>query len=248
MVHRLAAALLCAGTVCVLAAGESNIDPNHRFAWAENVGWLNWHGANSNVRVHPSFLSGFVWAENVGWINLGNGRPANGTAYANTNGEDCGVNIDALTGDLSGLGWGENIGWVNFDTWAALGTYGRQARFEYAPAGNYWAGRFRGYAWGENVGWINLDDSVAYVSVVSPDCRDPFADADGDGDVDQADFAIMQICVSGDLTPALAGCVCFDRPEWGFPLGDNDVDANDLAAFEACATGPGLVVPSGCDG
>ncbi|MDM8006244.1 MAG: hypothetical protein QUV05_08880 [Phycisphaerae bacterium] len=245
MGHRLAAALLCAGTVCVLAAGESNIDPDHRFAWAENIGWLNW---GDNARLHATFLSGFVWAENVGWVNLGDGRPADGTAYGNADGQDCGVNIDSLTGDLSGYAWGENIGWVNFDTQAALGPHGQQARFEYTSAGNYWGGRLRGYAWGENVGWINLDSPTAYVSVASPDCRDPFADADGDGDVDQADFAVMQICVSGELTPAAAGCICYDRPQAGFPHGDSDVDPDDLDAFEACVSGPGIPASPGCDG
>jgi len=248
MIHRLATVIVCVGAIFSFAAGQSNIDPNHRFAWAENAGWFNWHRADSNVRVHPSFLSGLVWAENVGWLNLGDGRPANGTAYANANGQDCGVNMNPATGNLSGYAWGENIGWVNFNTQAALGPHGQQARFEYASAGNYWGGRLRGYAWGENVGWINLDNSTAYVSVASPDCRDPFADADGDGDVDQADFAVMQICVSGEFTPAPAGCICFDRPKAGFPRGDNDVDPDDLAAFEACATGPGIPASPGCDG
>ncbi len=245
MIHRLAAAMLCLGAIYASAAGQSNIDPNHAFAWTENIGWLNWGG---NARVHATFLSGLVWAENVGWINLGDGRPANGTAYSNTNGQDVGVNIDPLTGNLSGSAWGENIGWINFNTQAALSPHGQQARFEYASAGNYWAGRLRGYAWGENVGWINLDDTVAYVSVVSPGCRDPFADADGDGDVDQLDSAIVQVCVTGELTPAAAGCICFDRPESGFPHGDNDVDRNDLDAFEACASGPGIAAVPGCDG
>lgn len=245
MNHRLAAAMLCLSVACPLAAGQSNIDPNHAFAWTENIGWMNTGG---NARVHATFLSGFVWGENVGWINLGNARPANGTAYSNTDGQDSGVNIDPLTGNLSGLAWGENVGWVNFSTQAALGPYAQQARFEYASTGNYWAGRFRGYAWGENVGWINLDHAVAYVSVVSPDCRDPFTDVDGDSDVDQADFAILQVCVSGDLVPAPAGCICFDRPQAGFPHGDNDVDPDDLDAFEACASGPGIAAAPGCDG
>jgi hypothetical protein len=241
-------AMLCLAATCTSAAAQSNIDTVQRFTWSENTGWLNWGGANSSVRVHATFLSGFVWAENVGWLNLGDGRPPNGTAYSNANGQDSGVNIDPLTGNLSGLAWGENIGWVSFNTQVALGPHGQQARFEHTPAGNYWAGRLRGYAWSENVGWINLNDAVNYVSVVSPGCRDPFADADADGDVDQLDFAIMQACVSGELAPAAAGCVCFDRPESGFPHGDSDVDHDDLDAFEACASGPGVATASGCDG
>lgn len=248
MIHRLVTAMLCLGAACASAVGQSNIDPNHRLAWAENTGWLNWSPPAATARVHATFLSGFLWAENVGWVNLGDGRPANGRAYANMDGSEFGVNVDSTTGDLSGVAWGENIGWINFDTLGALGPHGQQARFEYASAGNYWAGRFRGYAWGENIGWVNLDDAIAYVSVVSPDCRDPFADADDDGDVDQLDFALLQLCMSGELMPAPAGCICFDRPEGGLPHGDNDVDAADLDAFAACVSGPGIPAPPGCDG
>ena len=141
------------------ARGESNIDPSHKFAWGENVGWLNWRDANdgrSGVQVNATFLSGYIWAENVGWINVGNGLPANGVSYANGDGAEFGVNIDLATGDLRGLGWGESIGWANFET-QSLGV--SRARFDFADA------RFRGYAWGENVGWINLDDATHFVAI-----------------------------------------------------------------------------------
>jgi hypothetical protein len=76
-------------------------------------------------------------------------------------------------------------------------------------------------------------------------CPSLFADTDADLDVDQADFALLQRCFS----PSGAGfpetrCVCFDRPEVGFPEGDGDIDMDDVAAFEACASGPGI--PSAC--
>ena len=61
-------------------------------------------------------------------------------------------------------------------------------------------------------------------------------------------LAVLAACVSGEFTPAPAGCICFDRPESGFPHGDNDVDADDLDAFEACASGPGIPASPGCDG
>ncbi len=76
-------------------------------------------------------------------------------------------------------------------------------------------------------------------------CPSPFADTDGDLDVDQTDFALLQRCFSpsGDGFPETR-CICFDRPEVGFPEGDGDVDMDDVAAFEACASGPGI--PSAC--
>ncbi len=179
------------------ASGASSIDPAHKFAWGENIGWTNWRdadGGDAGARVERTFLSGFVWGENVGWINLGAG-PANCAQYANTTGADFGVNV-LPNGDLAGLAWGENIGWINFDTASSLSAFGQQARFDAS------AGRFRGYAWGENVGWINLDDSAHYVGSSIP-CP---ADVDGDGFMGFADLNIIlsafnQIgpCLEGDL-------------------------------------------------
>lgn len=64
-------------------------------------------------------------------------------------------------------------------------------------------------------------------------CHLPFADSDGDGDVDQDDFGAFQICYSG--TGAVpTGCDCFDRNQ------DNRVDVNDLQAFTSCWTGPNV--------
>jgi hypothetical protein len=82
----------------------------------------------------------------------------------------------------------------------------------------------------------------------TPCCPEPFADADGDGDVDQTDFAVLQDCYTGPLQspgPSLSmRCQCFDRTD----LHNNDIDPDDWAAFEACASGPGLAVDPACDG
>ncbi len=199
------------------ARAQSDVDPEHKLAWGENIGWLNWRDAgdpagDEGVRLHPGaggsdYLSGFVWAENVGWINLGDGSPDGGDAYGNTDGADTGVNIDP-DGTLRGLGWGENIGWVNFDTEAALGAFGQHARMDAA------AGRLRGYAWGENVGWINLDHHEHYVGFVLA-CPPDF---NGDGLVDTRDvLAFLNAWSSGD-------------PRADFN-GDGLVDTRDVLAF-----------------
>jgi hypothetical protein len=147
-----------------LAAGQSDIDPDHKYAWSENVGWTNWHHNAQNpgdgVFVADTFLAGLMWTENVGWVSVGDGTPASGDHYANTDGSDFGVNIDGATGDLSGFGWSENVGWINFDTGVAAPNQARLDRD---------ALRFRGYAWAENVGWINFDDSEHFVGVVAVD-------------------------------------------------------------------------------
>lgn len=153
--------LAAAWPVAILA--QSNIDPDHKFGWGENVGWTNWRdadGANQGVAVGEKFLAGYLWGENVGWINVGDGTPANGQKYANLDDTDYGVNVES-NGDLSGLGWGENIGWVNFDTRSKGDDRARYDLCEH---------RFFGFAWGENVGWINLNDATHYVGTALPDC------------------------------------------------------------------------------
>ena len=161
------AILLAASTLAV--AQPSNVDANHKFAWSENCGWINWRDSGSpagaqGVVIYPTFLSGFAWMENAGFLNFGDGTPVNGFAYSNTTGTDTGVNVTP-SGNLAGFAWGENIGWVNFGTAAALSGSGQQARMT--------SGRLRGYAWGENIGWINLDDATSFVA---PTC---YANCDG---------------------------------------------------------------------
>ena len=172
-------AIMLVGLMAGHGLAQSNIDPNHKFAWSENCGWTNWRDADdtdAGVFVDETFLLGFIWAENVGWINVGDGSPSNGEHYANADGLDFGVNIDSKTGDLFGLAWGENIGWINFDT-SILED--ERARFD---AGE---GRFFGFAWAENVGWINLNDTEHFVAVGCP------ADFDGDCTVGILDLLIL---------------------------------------------------------
>ncbi len=78
-------------------------------------------------------------------------------------------------------------------------------------------------------------------------CNDPFADADGDGDVDQVDFAVWQSCQTGEGGgPVETFCKCFDvQGSSGVP--DNDIDQGDFTAFEECAGGPGVPADRACD-
>ena len=170
---------LFALTLAAAANAQTNIDATNKFAWCENIGWTNWRDAGSptgaqGALIAGSFLSGFVWGENTGYLNLGDGTPTGGSAYANVNGLDFGVNI-LVDSRLGGLAWGENIGWINFGPFASLAA-AQQARFDTASA------RLRGYAWGENIGWVNLDDANHFVGIR---CA---ADFNGDGSVDFFDY------------------------------------------------------------
>ncbi len=201
------------------AFAQSNIDPEAKFAWSENLGWTNWRDANGTadgVIVHDTFLSGYIWCEAVGWITLGYGSPPDGPHYANVTDDDFGVNVDPETGDLFGLAWGENVGWVNFDT---RDRGEERARFDDCEH------RFLGFAWGENVGWINLDDLTHFVGV------GPCAPGDYrcDGDLDLDDYAALGNVLSG---PGVAvECPALDADH------DGDVDLIDFAAFQAAFTG-----------
>lgn len=89
-------------------------------------------------------------------------------------------------------------------------------------------------------------------------CHSPFADFDGDGDVDQADYAQFQLCYTGASAPGglidVANCDCFDREDadgnnqFGkLSDGDGDVDADDLGRFLACFSGPSLAAVPSCE-
>jgi len=111
----------------------ANIDPadnGSRYAYGENVGWINFKPTQGpGVTVTDSQVIGYAWGENIGWISLS--PPAGGV-------------LNDGNGKLSGFAWGENVGWINF------------APFGSGVWINPNSGEFSGYAWGENVGWINF--------------------------------------------------------------------------------------------
>ncbi len=73
--------------------------------------------------------------------------------------------------------------------------------------------------------------------------HDPAFDYDDDGDVDQADFGVIQACITGQgggLRPGV-DCSCSDWDQ------DLDVDQTDLTKFEECASGPAITADTTCD-
>jgi len=128
------------------AASSSNIDPEARWAWSTNAGWINFDPPHGGVTVCSDHLEGYAWGENVGWIRMGTHTGCDAHTYGNTSAADYGVNRDG-EGNLSGYAWGTNVGWINFDPDGAEGV-------SMDPLG-----RFDGYAWGENVGWVHFNSS-----------------------------------------------------------------------------------------
>jgi len=202
MQHSIAIAITVLAATPALA--DSTIDPAHKHAWGENIGWTNWRDADSStagveLSEDAEYLSGYIWGENVGWISLGSGAGP----YANLGGANHGVNV-LPAGYLDGFAWGENVGWINFGTEPSIGLQG--ASYDSMEH------RFRGYAWGENIGWITLDDATHYVAIQNL-CP---ADLNGSGEVESGDLA--SLLAEWDL---IGGAADLD--------GSGTVDSGDLA-------------------
>ena len=119
---------------------DGTIDSTYKYAWGENIGWVNFKCDNCNVHVTDSGLTGYAFSPKIGWISL-NCSNTNSCAEVDykvsNNGE----------GNLSGYAWSENAGWINFNP-----TYGGVSINS--------SGEFLGYAWGENIGWIVFNCST----------------------------------------------------------------------------------------
>ena len=132
--------------VASLPMHAENVDPgsdDSRYAWAENLGWLNVRpGGEGGVgmQVGDAEISGWVWAENAGWISLSCKNTLSCESV------DYGVVNDG-SGVLSGYAWAENLGWVNFSP--------STSGVVIDPS----TGEFSGHAWAENAGWIGFASS-----------------------------------------------------------------------------------------
>ena len=137
-----------------LVHAASTIDAANKYAYAANLGWVDWRGDTNNGAVIGEYVcSGSLYAANVGWISLGSGAPANQIQYQNNAAGDFGVNHDGL-GNLRGYAYGANIGWINFE---ATG----------APKVDLYTGKLSGYAYSANCGWISLTNAGAFVQTDS---------------------------------------------------------------------------------
>src|SRR5437867_2687672 len=83
--------LLGVGIGSSAQATDGTIDSTFKYAWGENIGWLNFGTTGGNIKVTDAALSGYIWSENFGWINL---NPTFGGVTNNG------------SGVLSGYAWG----------------------------------------------------------------------------------------------------------------------------------------------
>lgn len=124
------------------------IDGTNKYAWGENVGWLNFGTPEGAVDVGATELTGYVWGENIGWISLNCSNTAS-----------CGTvdyKVSRAAGVFSGYAWGENIGWISFSCANTDSCTGGATlpNVDYGVTMDTVTGIFSGYAWGENIGWV----------------------------------------------------------------------------------------------
>ena len=187
---------LCAALPCASLA-QSTVSETSRYAYGANTGWIDARaGAGTyGLKAGPCVLKGFMYSANCGWINLGDGSPANGIQYANTDGADFGINR-LPDGRLRGLAWGASIGWINFENTG-------NPRID--PA----TGQVLGMAWSAGTGWISFDTADTDLKFLSQDTDNDTIpdswellyapnlttlggankDSDGDGMTDAAEYA-----------------------------------------------------------
>jgi hypothetical protein len=103
--------ILILGTLLPLVyANAGTITSPYKYAWSDQVGYINFAPVNGGVTVTNSALSGYAWSENSGYINF---APAQG-----------GVSNDG-NGNLSGSAWGENLGYIDFNNVSINTTTGK---------------------------------------------------------------------------------------------------------------------------
>jgi hypothetical protein len=88
---------------------------------------------------------------------------------------------------------------------------------------------------GANLASLGYQCLTMVIGEPPPECHDPRFDADGDQDVDQEDFAVFQLCYTGEnVGPVSPECTCFD---WNLSESDGDIDQEDYGFFQRCAVG-----------
>ncbi|MFA5386692.1 MAG: prepilin-type N-terminal cleavage/methylation domain-containing protein [Candidatus Paceibacterota bacterium] len=144
------------------------IDLTYRWAWGDNIGWIDFGYAAGNVQVNTTDLSGYAWSDNVGEIALNCSSTPIGDICGTSNFE---VFHDAGTGDLSGWAWNDVIGWIRFNCdESAHGGDNTCVTSDYKVTISPTTGIFSGWAWNDIVGWISFN------------CTDPDPDICGVSD------------------------------------------------------------------
>ena len=52
------------------STSNGTIDNTYRYAWGENVGFIDFGSEAGDVHITDTTISGYAYGENIGWINL----------------------------------------------------------------------------------------------------------------------------------------------------------------------------------
>jgi len=128
------------------------IDSVYRYAWNDEIGWIDFGYASGGVQVQNAQLIGYANNDDVGEISLDCATSPSGNICATSNYK---VTRDPSTGDLAGYAWNDVIGWISFNcsNTSSCGTS------NYKVTVNTSNGIFEGYAWNDAVGWISFNCS-----------------------------------------------------------------------------------------
>lgn len=199
----------------------TTIDAANHYAYAANLGWIDWRGNTANGAVIGDYVcSGSIYAANVGWINLGGGSPTNHIRYQNLSGSDFGVNHDGF-GNLRGYAYGANIGWINFENTGA-------------PTVDLKTGNLSGYAYSANCGWISLSNAFSYVQT---DTFYAGADTDGDGLPDAWELTYTNTLAAFTAVSDADGDGMSDLAEYLAGTNPNDPTSNLRITAQSFASG-----------
>lgn len=84
--------------VSVLAA-SGVVDSNNKYAWGENLGWVNFGATGGNIAITDDKITGFAWSQAYGWINFG--------PFSNYSGV-----TNNASSVLGGHAWSSSLGWI----------------------------------------------------------------------------------------------------------------------------------------
>ncbi len=98
----IAALLLFAALPTAASPTTGTISTQDRYAWGENLGWVNLSPSNAGLIITDSSVTGYAWSRQFGWINFNPSSSGQGVS-------------NSPTGVLSGSAWVAQRGWLNFD-------------------------------------------------------------------------------------------------------------------------------------
>ena len=87
-------------------ASESvgTINSSNKYAWGENIGWVNFAPQNGNtytgLTITDTSVTGYAWSNEFGWINFSPSNSGQGV-------------LNTTSGNLSGQAWVASLGWLN---------------------------------------------------------------------------------------------------------------------------------------